>query len=195
MIALLSLVGLDQIQRWEKRDMTAPVETESSIVVNEGLLFVDYVDADYGFSMVVPQHWRKTIVDGLGVDNNLSALGYSVTFESSVQGDDDLYVDYIMVEVLPGTETGAFESDGAHREVVIIDGQKAVRDRIELVDYPYKGDTLDLTIRQAEIAQLGYTVGLYAIGTEDNAVILDEAFAALVYSFVLPDELFLVAKN
>lgn len=190
-VALISLVSLDQVHRWQKSDSepSSAVEPEH----DNSLLFVDYIDEDYGFSMVVPQGWKRTIVDGMDSDSNGSKLGYSVTFESAIQGDADPYVDYLMVEVLPGTETGAFESDGVHRDVVIIDGIKAVRDEINLADYPFGDATIDLTIRQAEIAQLGFTIGLYAIGTKDNAGMLDEAFGALVYSFEVPDEPFLVA--
>lgn len=200
-VVLLSLVGFHEIQRWQERGMTPSLtgnlvpSVEDVSELDNGLLFVDYVDADYGFSMVVPQGWRRSVADGRGPDNNLTDLGYSVTFESAVQNDADPYVDYIMVEVLLGTETGAFDSDGSHREVVTIDGQTAVRDTINLPGYPFDDAILDLTIRQVEIAQLGFTVGLYAIGTKDNAEMLDEAFGALVYSFVLPDEPFLVAAK
>ncbi len=192
-VTLLSLFGFDQIERWETRDQNLNVEQVPE--VDDSLLFVDYEDAEYGFSMVVPQGWKRIIADGGGSSQYLTQFGYSVSFESETQGEADPYVDFIMVEVLPGAETGAFESDGAQRNVVIIDGQKAVRDTIQLADYPFGDTTLDLTIQQAEIAQLGFTVGLYAIGTNDNAAMLEEAFSALVYSFVLPHEPFLVATK
>ena len=192
-VALISLVGLDQVHRWQKSDSEPSSAVEPEL--DGSLLFVDYIDEDYGFSMVVPQGWKRTVVDGMNGDSNGNKLGYSVTFESAIQGDADPYVDYLMVEVLPGAETGAFESDGAHRDVVIIDGKKAVRDEINLENYPFGDATIDLTIRQAEIAQLGFTIGLYAIGTKDNAEMLDEAFGALVYSFEVPDEPFLVASR
>lgn len=191
-VTLFVLVGIDQFQRWQKRD------AGSSVTVNveaaDELLFVDYFDDSYGFSMVVPQHWKKLISDELLPESDVREPGYSVIFESPQQGDVDTYADYIMVEVLPGIETGAFDSDGQHRDLVIVDGQKAVRDKLMLVNFPFGGSSIDLTVRQAEIAQLGYTVGLYAIGTNDNARMLEKAFRALLYSFQLPDEPYLVAE-
>ena len=99
-----------------------------------------------------------------------------------------------MVEVLPGNETGAFISDGEHRSLVTVDGQTAVEDKILLTNFPVGDMELDLSIRQAEIAQLGYTVGLYAVGTKDNARMLEEAFQALLYSFKLPKQPYLMAE-
>jgi len=170
-----------------------PDVTINEHVVDE-LRFVDYVDDSYGFSMVVPQHWTKIITDEPLDESDFREPGYSVIFESPQQSDADSYADYIMVEVLPGIDTGAFDSNGLHRDLIIVDGQKAVRDELTLVNFPFGELSIDLTVRQAEIAQLGYTVGLYAIGTNDNAQMLQSAFRALLYSFQLPDEPYQVAE-
>jgi len=162
--ALLGWVGLDQIQRWQNKETstsntsatTTPIDTYIS------LNFVDYDDEDFGFSMVVPQHWEQLPPLEIPEYELLDERGYSVLFESPLQNSTDVYSDYIMVEVLPGNETGAFISDGEHRSLVTVDGQTAVEDKILLTNFPVGDMELDLSIRQAEIAQLGYTVGLYA---------------------------------
>ncbi len=192
-LALLSLVGLDQFERWEKRPVVSSIGSVTKS--REALLYVDYNDENYGFSMVVPKDWSRIISEDTRYDLDLEEAGYSVIFESELENDADPYMDYIMVEVLPGIETGAFDTDGAQRGVVIVDGQKAVKDEMVLVDFPFKDTTVDLAIKQAEIAQLGYTVGLYAIGTKDNAQMLDEAFQALLYSFQLPEQPYLVTLH
>ena len=191
-VTLFSLVGIDQFQRWQKRGGESSVSA-SKVAIDE-MLFVDYVDESFGFSMVVPQHWKEIITDVGIEDSGVSEPGYSVIFESPKQSEVDTYADYIMVEVLPGNETGAFDSDGKHRDLVIVDGQKAVRDELTLVNFPFGETSIDLTIRQAEIAQLGYTVGLYVIGTRDNAQMLDSAFRALLYSFQLPEAPYQVSE-
>jgi len=150
------------------------------------------VDDDFGFSLVVPQGWTKVVADEPASDAYLSEPGYSVVFESSRENDADVYADYIMVEVLPGIDTGGFESSGKHREVVIIDGQQAVQDKITLSNIPFENTVVDLTVWQAEIAQLGYTVSLYAVGTSNNARMLEDAFRAMVFSLQLPKHLYRV---
>jgi len=192
-LALAVIFGLDQFERWEKR--SAAQSLTDAPETYEELLFVDYDDADFGFSMVVPKDWLMLISDEQQDELDQGEPGYSVVFESPREDESDLYSDYVMVEVLPGIETGAFDSDGDQREVVIIDGQRAVKDELVLVDFPFGDKSVDLSIRQAEIAQLGYTVGLYAIGTKDNARMLDEAFRALLYSFQLPKQPYLVTEQ
>lgn len=195
---LLTWVGYDQIQRWQKNDVVATSAIDTTTVPLDNydpLTFVDYEDEDFGFSMVVPKHWEKLPPLDIPEYELLDERGYSVLFESPLQNSTDNYSDYIMVEVLPGNETGAFDSDGAHRALVTVDGQTAVEDKIFLSDFPVGDMELDLSIRQAEIAQLGYTVGLYTVGTKDNARMLEEAFRALLYSFKLPKQPYLMANS
>jgi hypothetical protein len=192
-LIFLGLLGFDQFERWQARGYTIEsVFGESD--AREELLFVDYEDSTLGFSMVVPKQWSRLIPDhSYEVSDDMDA-GYSVIFESPLEGEQDSYADYIMIEVLPGIDTGAFESTGEHRGVVIVDGQQAVRDELTLLDFPVGGHRIDLLVKQAEIAQLGYTVGLYVIGTNNNAQMLDEAFRALLYSFQLPKQPYLVSQ-
>jgi len=191
---LLAWLGHDQIQRWQAKD-TVVLINDTDVDTYQSLIFVDYDDEDFGFSMVVPKHWEQLPPLDIPEYEQLNERGYSVMFESPLQSATDVYSDYIMVEVLPGNDTGAFVSDGEHRALVTVDGQTAVEDKIYLTDFPIGENELDLAIRQAEIAQLGYTVGLYAVGTKDNARMLEEAFRALLYSFKLPKQPYLMAKN
>jgi len=158
------------------------------------LLFVDYYDEDFGFSMVVPQGWTKVITDEPSGGDSALEPGYSVVFESGRENEHDHYADYVMVEVLPGIETGAFETSGEHRELIIIDGREAVQDKLILRNIAFEDTISDLTVWQAEIAQLGYTVGLYAVGTSNNARMLEDAFRAMVFSFQLPNQPFNVTE-
>ena len=191
-VTLFVLIGIDQFQRLQLRDANSNLTIKEDAV--DELLFVDYLDPSYGFSMVVPQHWTEIVTDEPLDSSDIREPGYSVVFESPSQGESDAYADYIMVEVLPGIDTGAFDTDGRHRDLIIVDGQTAVRDELTLVNFPFGEKSIDLTVRQAEIAQLGYTVGLYAIGTNENARMLENAFRALLYSFQLPDQPYQVAE-
>ncbi len=193
--ALLSWVGYDQLMRWQDQDTDVSEQAAVQVENYEELLFVDYADVDFGFSMVVPKNWEKLPPLDIPEYELLNEPGYSVMFESPLKDANDNYADYIMVEVLPGIETGAFISDGEHRALVTVDGQTAVEDKILLTDFPVGDKELDLSIRQAEIAQLGYTVGLYAVGTKDNARMLEDAFRALLYSFELPKQPYLMADS
>jgi len=175
--ALITWVGYDQIQRWQK-DGSDLAETPQLIDTYRSLTFVDYDDKDFGFSMVVPKNWEQLPPLDIPEYELLDERGYSVMFESPLQNLSDVYSDYIMVEVLPGNETGAFISDGKHRALVSVDGQTAVEDKIFLPDFPVGEIELDLSIRQA-----------------DNARMLEEAFQALLYSFKLPKQPYLMADS
>ncbi len=204
-LVFLGLLGIDQFERWQDRDLSFNsilgdtftrgfTRTDSHDYLSEELLFVDYHDNTLGFSMVVPKEWSQLIPGhSYELSDDIDA-GYSVIFESPLEDDKDRYADYLMIEVLPGIDTGAFESTGEHRGVVIVDGQQAVRDELTLLDFPVGGHRIDLLVKQAEIAQLGYTVGLYVIGTNNNAQMLDEAFRALLYSFQLPKQPYQVSQ-
>ncbi len=208
-LVFLGLLGIDQFERWQDRDLSfnsilgdgfsrafsrAFTRTDIHAYTHEELLFVDYHDNTLGFSMVVPKEWSQLIPEhSYELSDDIDA-GYSVIFESPLEDDKDRYADYLMIEVLPGIDTGAFESTGEHRGVVIVDGQQAVRDELTLLDFPVGGHRIDLLVKQAEIAQLGYTVGLYVIGTNNNAQMLDEAFRALLYSFQLPKQPYQVSQ-
>lgn len=155
---------------------------------------VPYVDEDYGFTLAIPQHWSRVYAAEDEADADALEPGYAVGFESPRSSESDHFADYLMVEVLPGTQTGAFESDGNEQTVHIVDGRVAVTDTIYLDDFPVGGGTsLDLVVYQAEIIELGFTVTLFAIGEAHEAEVLGDAFELALKTLTVPDDPFSVS--
>lgn len=144
-----------------------------------------YEDTDYGFTVAIPTGWQKIVT--AETDESFSQLepGYAVGFESPHQGEEDQFADYLLIEVLPGRDSGLFESDGTNRRQISINGQTAWMDRLEVKGERGGLTEVDLTIFQAEISGLGYTVGLYAIGEPSRARLMSDAFEVIVRTFRL----------
>jgi len=149
-----------------------------------------YTDHDFAFSMAVPLDWAKIIADEPLSEIDELETAYAVGFESPRTYEGDRFADYIMVEILPGAESGAFETDGSLAKTILIDGFPAEEDELLLRDYVVGGEALDLQVYQAELYRLGYTVGFYAIGELREADALREAFRLMIETFRLPPQLF-----
>lgn len=166
----------------------------------ERLLDIEhYEDLDYGFKLAIPAGWRKIVtaesvsepVDSINSvnDNERSTTpqslepGYAVGFESVQQNADDRFADYILIEVLPGNESGRFEAADSLRQAVTIDGRRTWFDRLE-IDHVSSGTIdVDLVVYQAELSGVGYTVGLYAIGEPVREHLLAMAFEVMLQTF------------
>lgn len=149
-----------------------------------------YTDIDYGFSMAVPANWKMIVAaDAAGSEHELEP-GHAVGFESPKSSEHDVFADYIMVEILPGSESGVFQTNGRHTQAVLIDGKPARQDRLELPQHRLDGGTIDLVILQAELLELGFTVAFYAIGEPHEEPVLAEAFEVLIRTFSLPQNPF-----
>lgn len=153
---------------------------------------VPYRDQDYGFEVAVPDTWSRTFA---ATDDEQTAElepGYAIGFESPRSGTDDVFADYLMVEILPGAQTGGFHSDGSHTEVMMIDGRVAVIDQINLDEFQIGDNQIDLVVFQAEIVELGFTVGIFAIGEQRESAVLADAFQLALKTFKIPDDPFSV---
>ena len=166
-----------------------------------------YDDYDYGFSMAIPAGWRRIVtaepevkaVSGLlsgvetgstlsegvspSLDMQILEPGYAVGFESAQQHADDQFADYILVEILPGKFSGLFAADMNDRQSVLIDGRPASYDRLEIKHASTGLTDVDLVIYQAELAGVGYTVGLYAIGEHTSERTMAIAFEVMLQTF------------
>lgn len=151
---------------------------------------VPYRDADYGFSMAVPEGWAQIYAAESDTDEDALEPGYAIGFESPRSSVDDRFADYVMVEILPGAESGAFETDDNNKRVVVVDDRVAVVDRVLLSDFQISGDTLDLIVYQAEIVELGFTVGIFVIGEQHESDVLSDAFELTLKTFKIPDNPF-----
>lgn len=142
-----------------------------------------YEDPDYGFSMAIPSGWRKIVA--AESEENFDELepGYAVGFESPYQGENDQFADYVLIEVLPGKDSGLFKTDGENRRRISIDGRNAWMDRLEVTGESGGLTEVDLTIFQAQMSGLGYTIGLYAIGEPSREKLMLEAFEIIVRTF------------
>lgn len=139
-----------------------------------------YEDLDYGFTVAIPSGWQRIV--SAETDEQLEMLepGYAVGFESPSQGGQDDFADYILIEILPGADSGSFVTDGSNRSDVLIDGKPAWVDKLDVDGESAGLDGVDLTVYQAEITGLGYTVGLYAIGEADRTELMSAAFEVMV---------------
>ncbi len=149
-----------------------------------------YIDSDFNFEMAVPNGWTLIIADEPLSEIDELETSYAVGFESPRSDENDHFSDYIMVEIIPGSISGAFETDGSLERTILIDGRPAKEDELLLRDYEVAGDKLDLQVFQAELYGLGYSVGFYAIGEHREAAVLRDAFRLMIQTFKLPPHLF-----
>ena len=149
-----------------------------------------YTDSDFNFEMAVPNDWTPIIANEPLSEVDELETSYAVGFESPRTDENDNFADYIMVEIIPGRESGAFETDGSLEKAILIDGYPAKKDELRLRDYQIAGDKLDLQVFQAELHGLGYSVGFYAIGEHRESVVLRDAFRLMIETFKLPPNLF-----
>ena len=150
----------------------------------EHLLDIEgYENADYGFSVAIPSGWRKIVAAESEDSSTELEPGYAVGFESPYQGGDDKFSDYVLIEVLPGKDSGLFESDGKNRRKISIDGQTVWMDRLDVKGESGGLTEVDLTIFQAEVTGLGYTIGFYAIGEPSREKLMADAFEVIVRTY------------
>ncbi len=148
-----------------------------------------YSDTLYAFDVAVPTGWQRIVtIDEDTVDDAASDWSYAVGFESKMSHTSDRYADYVMIEVMPGAQSGGFVSSGRETEAIVVDGRPAVRDRIWLDSIDLHGDELTLVVYQAMVSGLGFNVGLYAIGEQRESEGLGMAFDALLHTFTLHEE-------
>ena len=142
-----------------------------------------YDDEYYGFSLAIPAGWIKVMAEQSAEDLAMLEPGYSIGFEAPIEGIDDAFSDYIMIEILPGNDSGAFETDGSNRLNVLIDDRPAWIDELSVNASIYGLDDIELTVYQAQSTGLGFTVGLYAIGEPGRAKMMATAFELMVRTF------------
>jgi len=63
----------------------------------------------------------------------------------------------------------------------------------QLDGFSINGDSLDLVVYQAEIIELGFTVGIFAIGEKQESSVLRDAFELALKTFKVPDDPFSVS--
>ncbi len=171
-------------------DLVMPAERAARTTLAPITEIREYIDQDFQFSMAVPADWNQIIADEPVSEFDQLETIYAVGFESVQSGAGDTFADYIMVEITPGLETGAFETDGSLRRTIQIDGHPAIEDELQLENYRIEGRHIDLQVYQAELYQLGYTVGFYAIGEHREASRLRDAFRLMIETFKLPPHVF-----
>lgn len=161
-----------------------------------------YEDLDYGFSVAVPKGWRKVVleesaehstVESRATDSALwSEPGYTVGFESPRGDNPDEFADYILIELLPGEETGLFETTHADQRVLQVGQQSIGYDQL-FVDSEYDDAVdVDLVIFQRGVQALGYTLSFYAIGEPANEQVLFDAFQIMLRTFSQSSDPFVI---
>jgi len=153
----------------------------------ESLLDLDaYVDPDFGFMLGVPAGWTAVPVPESDAELAMFEPGYAVGFQSPREHATDIFTDYLMIEILPGDESGLFETDGSRRVETRVAGRRAWRDALTLPADTNDAANVDLVVRQAVMSGLGYTIGFYAVGEPERLGILEDAFEAMLRTFRLP---------
>jgi len=159
------------------------VVSKPSISQEMLLDIVSYDDDIYGFTVAVPSGWQKVVPVEIPEDYDVLEPGYAVGFEAPKEAGLDQFTDYIMIEIMPGNDSGAFETDGSQRVEVIIDGRPAWIDIVAVNASDLGLDDVELTVYQAQIKGLGFTVGLYAIGEPGRDKLMSAAFELIVRTF------------
>lgn len=175
-----------------EREDSVPGKTAGIVSQAEGLSreregyridFIEpYIDPEFGFQMAVPVGWRRIV---LAEDNTalVPELGYSVGFETDQQTMDDRFADYILIEILPGTDSGLFESTADQRYSLIVDDQLVHYDKLYVDREKDQLAEVDLVIYQHELRGLGYTIDFFAIGEPANEPMLFDAFRIMLRTF------------
>lgn len=175
---------------------------------NPPLVLELYEDPAYGFALAVPVGWTRIVAAELESDvpetdiDDLSAVGsgdrsaslepgYAVGFESGLSAPDG-FIDYILIEILPGSRSGLFDADLQQRRQVVVDGRRAGFDRLEITASESDAQDIDLLVLQAELSGIGYTIGLYAIGRLVNEPMLALVFEAMLQTFEVRQDPFTV---
>jgi len=164
--------------------MPAKSPAGQEVVSYESIFNIENYDDDaYGFSVAIPAGWAKVVAVETIQESIVLEPGYAIGFEAPHSGAEDSFADYIMIEILPGTDSGAFETDGSNRLDVYIDTRPAWIDQLDVNAEVYGLENVDLTVYQAQISGLGFTVGLYAIGEKGRKDTMAAAFELMVRTF------------
>lgn len=156
-----------------------------------------YVDPDYGFSVAIPAGWTRIVAAETPVsetDDVLASLepGYAVGFESPRSGLKDRFADYILIEVLPGDDSGLFEASEEQQQYLPFESEKIAYDRLAIDSATDDATEVDLVIFQRGVNALGYTLGFYAIGEPANEQTMFDAFQIMIRTFTQTSDPFVI---
>ncbi|MFK7860631.1 MAG: hypothetical protein AB8B64_17560 [Granulosicoccus sp.] len=156
-----------------------------------------YDDADYGFSVAIPDGWTRIVAadNPVSDDDDLLALlepGYAVGFESPRAGLKDRFADYILIEVLPGDDIGLFETSEDQRYFIRSGSDEIAYERLEIDGDTDDASEVDLVIFQHGVQAVGYTLAFYAIGEPANEKILFDAFQILLRTYTQKSDPFVI---
>lgn len=147
-----------------------------------------YDDHEYGFSLAVPEGWTKVVADESDISGSNELLatldqGYAVGFESPQADRYDRFADYILIEVMPGVDSGLFESTLDNQEFLQVGEEQLAYDRLDIDSETDDNIDVDLVIFQRGVQALGYTLSFYAIGEPANEKNLFEAFQIMLHTY------------
>jgi len=156
-----------------------------------------YEDADYGFTMAIPAGWRRIVAANVDSEDSddVTALpepGFAVGFESPRSSGTDRFADYILLEILPGNDTGLFESTPEDLRYLAIGEFDLAYERLTIDPATDDNSEVELVIFQRGVQAFGYTLGFYAIGEPANEQTLFDAFRIMLISFEQLSDPFMV---
>jgi len=187
-LVVLAILLISGLLPSHKPEALASTEFARELVVD----LDTYENVDYGFSIAIPAGWSPVVADIEEVETPLEP-GYAIGFESSRQGENDRFADYILVELLPGHDSGLFETDGSGRELITVNGRTGFREQLTIDGREDGLSAIDLIVHQAEVRGLGYTIGFFAIGEPINEIMMRDAFDVMLRTFRLKNSPFTVS--
>lgn len=208
-VGTIAIAGVTAVALWSGTG-TRDIDGEGELVresrgttVQGAFGLQTYVDPDFDFSLAVPEGWQAVVM-AEGDAANGRETGYAIGFESPFGRDDEVFSDYLMVEISPGEISSLFETDGQARSPTRVDGRSGWRDELALtMPVPvasssnpgvegYAGPrpgsaeaAVELIVRQAWFSGTDYTIALYAIGERSRRTLLDDAFEVMLRTFRL----------
>lgn len=195
MVLLAMVVASWTILQAEQR--TPLVDTETHTHSDEESQPIEalraYVDADFGFRAAVPQGWRTIIAAESEDESEAFEPSYAVGFEMPRTHRQDVFSDYLMIEISPGSVDAAFAQGSDRSDVIWVDGYKTARERVLLNAHETSnGEHIDLVVHQATLRGVGFTVGLYGVSEPKAEEVMHAAFIVLLKTFDLLEDPYVV---
>lgn len=147
---------------------------------------VGFLDPTAGFEARVPQRWSRNLL------NTPEDAGITVSFESPRSGEGDLFADYLMIDIQPGSVVEVLEQLPVERTEMIVAQQTVYRERIVLDNHPVADTHLDLVAWQLTLRKPGYSIAIYVVGERREEARLERVLIEFAHSFSMPVPPFLL---
>lgn len=147
---------------------------------------VGFIDPTAGFEARVPLHWSRALL------NTPQDAGITVSFESPQSDEADMFADYLMIDIQPGSVVEVLEEQPDERTLMSVAGESVYRERISLDQHPVADTHIDLVAWQLTLRKPGYSIAIYVVGERREEARLERVLIEFAYSFSMPVPPFLL---